>query len=485
MWGNREYEKERRQRQRRGPMAGTFGGGATPSLFGGAATPSGANAFAPDVKGTSLFGGTPAPTTGLFGGTPAAAGGGLFGGAPATAGGGLFGGAPAPAAGLFGGAPAAVGGGLFGGAPAAAGGGLFGGAPAAAGGGLFGGAPAAAGGGLFGGAPAAAGGGLFGGAPAAAGGGLFGGAQAGGGLFGGAPAAAPGAFGASTGNLFGAAPAAAPMPSEGSMDGHIFWQWQKQMENAWNSKDKQNCSFKYIFFDSCEDAGPDSTMKVDPQKLHERRKKAREMSDNAMWERADAQNRDPSRLVPMQVTGFEELHERRRNQLKLANDIAEFNKKALAIIQTVKDERSLQIDLRFRHYVERQQMLAHRVLKLHAAIERQHINRNERYRHDGGLEPPIEIKEENDIRRLYALEHELRRPISRLHELSSRLEQEAGRDSQLDGLPPVSRLHLDSLQEWLTRQQEAVRVLIEVSLQDLKDLDVVREIVCEMTGRNP
>eukprot|EP00900_Chrysochromulina_parva_P016737 jgi/Chrpa1/25064/Chrysochromulina_OHIO_Genome00000243-RA len=190
-------------------------------------------------------------------------------------------------------------------------------------------------------------------------------------------------------------------------------------------------------------------------------------------------------VASSEVTGFEELHERRRNQLKMANDIAEFNKKALAIIQTVKDERSLQIDLRFRHYVERQQMLAHRVLKLHAAIERQHINRNERYRHDGGLEPPIEIKEENDIRRLYALEHELRRPISRLHELSSRLEQEAGRDSQLDGLPPVSRLHLDSLQEWLTRQQEAVRVLIEVSLQDLKDLDVVREIVCEMTGRNP
>ncbi|KOO53344.1 hypothetical protein Ctob_009875 [Chrysochromulina tobinii] len=134
-------------------------------------------------------------------------------------------------------------------------------------------------------------------------------------------------------------------------------------------------------------------------------------------------------VASSEVTGFEELHERRRNQLKMANDIAEFNKKALAIIHTVKDERSLQIDLRFRHYVERQQMLAHRVLKLHAAIERQHINRNERYRHDGGLEPPIEIKEENDIRRLYALEHELRRPISRLHELSSRLEQEAGRDS--------------------------------------------------------
>ena len=116
------------------------------------------------------------------------------------------------------------------------------------------------------------------------------------------------------------------------------------------------------------------------------------MSDNAMWERADTQNRDPSRLVPVQVTGFEELHERRRTQLKMASDIAEFNKKALAIIQTVKDERSLQIDLRFRHYVERQQMLAHRVLRLHAAIERQHINRNERYRHDGGFEPPIEIK---------------------------------------------------------------------------------------------
>ena len=269
------------------------------------------------------------------------------------------------------------------------------------------------------------------------------------------------------------------------MDGHIFWQWQKQMENAWNSNDKQNCSFKYIFFDSCEDAGPDSTMKVDPQKLHERRKKAREMSDNAMWERADTQNRDPSRLVPVQVTGFEELHERRRTQLKMASDIAEFNKKALEAIQTVHDERSLNIDLRFRHYVERQQMLDHRVLQLHAKIERQHIYRNERYRHDGIPDPPIEFKEENDMRRLYAIEQELRRPISRLHELSSLLEQEAGRASQLDGLPPVSRLHLDNLQEWLTRQQEAVRVLIEVSQQDLKDLGVVREIVREMTGRNP
>jgi hypothetical protein len=149
----------------------TFGGGATPSLFGGAATPSGANAFSPDVEGPSLFGGTPAPATGLFGGAPAAAGGGLFGGAPAAAGGGLFGGAPAPAAGLFGGAPAA------------------------------------------------------------AGGGLFGGAQAGGGLFGGAPAAAPGAFDAPPGNLFGAAPAAAPMPSEGSRDGHIFWQRQNHLAN--------------------------------------------------------------------------------------------------------------------------------------------------------------------------------------------------------------------------------------------------------------
>jgi hypothetical protein len=233
---------------------------------------------------------------------------------------------------------------------------------------------------------------------------------------------------------------------------------------------------------------PDAVSVIEPYALPKNGGPIRLWTKNASDVRSPlsvAQNRDPSRLVPMQVTGFEELHERRRNQLKLANDIAEFNKKALAIIQTVKDERSLQIDLRFRHYVERQQMLAHRVLKLHAAIERQHINRNERYRHDGGLEPPIEIKEENDIRRLYALEHELRRPISRLHELSSRLEQEAGRDSQLDGLPPVSRLHLDSLQEWLTRQQEAVRVLIEVSLQDLKDLDVVREIVCEMTGRNP
>ena len=41
-----------------------------------------------------------------------------------------------------------------------------------------------------------------------------------------------------------------------------------------------------------------------------------------------------------------------------------------------------------------------------------------------------------------------------------------------NGLPDASRMRLDNLEEWLGRQQEAVRKLIEVSQQDRKDVGI-------------
>ncbi len=258
------------------------------------------------------------------------------------------------------------------------------------------------------------------------------------------------------------------------MDGDIFAQWQQQMLKAWDDKDYKLCSFKYVFFDDLSQSGTDGTM-VPPtaELLHRKRAESLAASDTGMWERADAQNPDPSRLCPVQVTGFNALHERRHHQLQAARDLAAKLKESQDIIRTVQDERSLAIDLRFRHYVERQQMLAHRVLRLYAAIERQHL-----LRCHGGVEPPLTSAEGNYIHKLHELAREMEQPggLTRLHELSTRLEQEADSASHLDGLPPASRIHLDNLQEWLTRQQEAVRVLIDVSQQDLKDLGIARGI---------
>ena len=374
-----------------------------------------------------------------------------FGAAPAAA-------AATPATGLFGGAAAQS---PFGVTPAAApppltgGGGLGLGlaAPAT----TPGAAPFGLGGGLFGGAPApvpALGGGLFGGAAPAAGG-LFGAA---------APAPAPAGL---------AAPGAAA-PPEGSQDSEIFAQWQQQMLKAWDDKDYKQCSFKYVFFEDLSHSGTDGMMAPPPAaELLRKRAESLAASDTGMWERADAQNPDPSRFLPVQVTGFNALHERRTNQLKAARDLADKLKESQEVISKVEDERVVGIDLRFRHYVERQQMLQHRVLRLYAAIERQHL-----LRCHGGVEPPLTTAERSYIQKLQELAQEMERPgcLSRLYELSTRLQQEAEVAGQLEGLPPASRIHLDNLQEWLSRQQEAVRTLINVSQQDLKDLGIAADI---------
>ena len=50
-------------------------------------------------------------------------------------------------------------------------------------------------------------------------------------------------------------------------------------------------------------------------------------------------------------------------------------KESQEAIRKVEDERKVAVDLRLRHCVERQQTLAHRVLRLYAALERQHLLR--------------------------------------------------------------------------------------------------------------
>ena len=443
------------------------------SLFGGAApsTPAGGGLFGSTTSGAGStatpFGAPPAPTPGLFGAAPA----------PAPAAGGLFGAATPAAGGLFGAAPApAPAGGLFGAAPAPA--------PAAAGG-LFGSmtpAAPATGGGLFGSMTPAApttGGGLFGSTTPAApstGGGLFGG---GGGLFGAAPAPA---LGGGTG-LLGAPQQPqqqqpmqqAPSLENGLGDGEIFEQWQRQMVKAWDDKDYKLCSFKYVMFDDLSQAGPDGLMQPPtPDALQRARAESLAASDTGMWERADAHNPNPARFVPRQITGFNALHERRIQQIQAARDIASKLRESETMLRRLEDERQLAVELRLRHYAERHQILSHRVLRLHAIIERQHL-----LRCHSGVEPPLNHAEQQWIGRLNELATEMERPdagLMRLYDVSERLFRDPALQTSsvvtTGGLPSADTLHLDNLEEWLGRQQQAVTRLIEVSQQDLKDAHV-------------
>ena len=87
-------------------------------------------------------------------------------------------------------------------------------------------------------------------------------------------------------------------------------------------------------------------------------------ADTGLWERADAQNPNPQRFVPVQLTGFNALHERRVQQQQAAKDVAAKLAESQEALKRLADERKVAIDLRLRHYAERQQLLAHRVLRM-------------------------------------------------------------------------------------------------------------------------
>jgi hypothetical protein len=224
----------------------------------------------------------------------------------------------------------------------------------------------------------------------------------------------------------------------------------------------------------------DENGKLQPPSAAELEKKRQEQlqaSDTGLWERADAQNPNPARFVPTQLTGFDALHNRRKQQLHAYEDVTRTLNAAQQTLRELEDKRKVAIELRLRHFAERQQLLSHRVLRLYAAIERQHL-----LRCHGGIEPALAPQEVAWIRRLCELRDEMERKdsgLSLLYDLSMRLQLQssAAAGGIAGGLPAASHLNLDNIEEWLGRQQQAVRKLIEVSQQDLKDLEILRRHV--------
>ena len=244
------------------------------------------------------------------------------------------------------------------------------------------------------------------------------------------------------------------------------------------------CSFKYVMFNDLSQAGTDGLMAPPaPDVLQRARAESIAAADTGLWERADAHNPNPARFVPVQITGFSALHERRTQQLQAARDVGTKLRESQEVLRKLEDERKVAIELRLRHYAERQQMLSHRVLRLYAAIERQHV-----LRCHGGVEPPLAAGEQQWIHKLMELGAEMERPdagLSRLYDVSARLQRDAALSEGgggADGLPSANLLHLRNLEEWLGRQQEAVRKLIEVSRQDLKDAHIA---IAEAKGARP
>mmetsp|Transcript_4309 Transcript_4309/g.13004 ORF Transcript_4309/g.13004 Transcript_4309/m.13004 type:complete len:427 (-) Transcript_4309:343-1623(-) len=405
----------------------------------------------------SLFGATAgAPTGGgLFGASASAGGTNLFGGSQATSGSSLFG-ASSPALGTPTGAST---GSLFGAKPAA-GTGLFGGAgttpnteflSSGSSSSLFG---ASTGSSLF--KPAGqTGPSLFGASPSP-GGSLFGGQSTPVGSFGGG-----GIFGASqsapSGGLFGAAGTQMAAPAAPQLPLGL-----QSIFDAFNPSGPY-CRFRHMLYNV-----------VDPRDVA--RFQRPPDTDERLWEQARHNNPDPSRLVPVQASSFEQLHARVEQQnSRIAahlNVLANVEKS----VSQLQKERQLSASVKLGDYRRRHNELVQKLFNLIAKLEEalsrgQHLTEDEvAFRH--GLEgvarqltKPVQLAD-----KLADLAEAAKASAIKFHK------ENAGR-TEVD--PRTTR----TLKTLLTEQYKGISHLYTVNKLCKQDLEVLANLLTERDRR--
>ena len=208
----------------------------------------------------------------------------------------------------------------------------------------------------------------------------------------------------------------------------------------------------------------------------QKRTEAQAFADVAMWEKADRQNSDPTRFCPVQVTGFEALHQRRASQHKLMNKYCEILISIQNTLHQLADERRVAIDVRLRHYKTRQHELQNRVLRLVSQFEQEQLARRL-----GGLkDPPLSAEESEWVLRIKQLQADLNRPgsgVSRLSELSAALEEHQSlAESELNAVTRASmRVNLPQLEQLLNSQQSGIHKLVELQKRNERELAIARQ----------
>lgn len=475
---------------------GLFGGGgniqppAGGGLFGNTTGTGGAQPTAGGLFGSSTTANQGTPGTGLFGGQQQqTASGGLFGNTGASTNtqptGGLFGSTtqqPAPGGGLFGGSTATqqqptMGGGLFGGSAVqqqpATGGGLFGSTMTQqqpmAGGGLFGSSAAQQG--------QQSGSGTLFGSSTTPGTSLFGtsdtGTGAGGASFliGGQTSQPPtsGLLGSSTlgtGSLF-PTKISSVAPQNQTDAQTQFAQLQQRIETivgAWSPGSPLN-RFQHYFYNF-----------VDSSQVHQYGRPSN-AADESLWQKAVRENPDPTHLVPVLATSFDDLQKRVEAQAQQATAQQERLKEIRARIEKVSERHVLSNAPRLQKLASAQAQLTHRLLRL---VQHLHL-----------LIPALRsssIRPEEEALRaaLEEIDGEIRRPggmgriIGKLNELwalvgAVNATRGANSKGSTDGVEwaVVDEEGLNQIVQILGEQQAGLTHLTRIIQKDLRDIGVI------------
>ncbi|XP_074650289.1 nucleoporin p54-like [Tubulanus polymorphus] len=193
--------------------------------------------------------------------------------------------------------------------------------------------------------------------------------------------------------------------------------------------------------------------------------------DPLIWDQAKLDNPDPSKLIPVPMIGFSELHRRlqhQEQQTKLHQNTLDDISQCLAELQRKHSNMAARSEQYKRKYLE----LGHRVLKV---MVKQEIYRKLGY--------GIQADEEQLRVMLEAIQAELNAPTQfkgRLNELMSQIRMQ----NQMHAIRPESSYQIDGeylseIKQHLSMQQEGLQHLIGIIKDDARDIITIENGLSE------
>jgi len=224
-----------------------------------------------------------------------------------------------------------------------------------------------------------------------------------------------------------------------------------------------DCRFRHMMFNRVDPADVDKYVR--PATVNER-----------LWTQAVEANPDPSRFVPVQATGFQDLRLRVEEQNKITTEHVKALEDVQAFLLTLQKKHDLDTRIKIDQYKQRHLELSHRVLKLMKRVE---VLTYKGY--------PISLEEEAFRAKLENLQRELNQPSlfrGRLSDLLSFLrthnQQEVSTASNIHQQLTDTLDHdsLESIHTFLEQQTAGLAHLAELLKQDLRDMTLSQEMLC-------
>lgn len=183
--------------------------------------------------------------------------------------------------------------------------------------------------------------------------------------------------------------------------------------------------------------------------------------DNLLWDQSWRANPDPTRLVPVQATGFSDLKKRIEQQDQMVSQQADTLQNAGKLLDHIKQRHETSTLAKIEQFRRRELELANRLLKVMCIIARLEAR-------GCGLT----AGEEQFLQRVDTLVRDLSRPAFRgkLTEVSAMIK---GYDRSESFIDPVNKEALERIYMFLEQQQSGLQRLTGLVNKDQKDFEFV------------